>query len=286
MVAVLDSLTPGQQDFVCFPEVCLHTGADLARAVRHAESVPGPTTEILGSRCRRLDSHVLLPLLESADQNVYNTVVLLDPAGRIAGRYRKHFPTSYEMKDGVSPGQEIPVWQTVHGGVGCAVCFDLKFPEVALALARGGARLVFWPTMFRGGTRLAAWARDYGFALVSCGAWGGQVIDQHGQLIADSIFPARVAGAVEVQLVHARLNLDCKTYHLDYNRQKLADLLSKYANGLEAFLMDDEGIFTLTSTMEQRTVDQIEQEFGLVDLRSYLDKAIRDRQAILNRPTP
>jgi beta-ureidopropionase len=276
MERVLEALRPYRPDFVCFSEICLHLGSPLRKAITDAQPVPGPAIERLAPWCRRLDSHLLVPLLESADGRVFNTVVLLDPAGAIKGRYRKHVPTSYEMADGISPGTDVPVWQTCHGRVGAAICFDLKFPEVALALARGCARLVFWPTMFQGGRRLESWARDYGFHIASCGVWGGQVIDPHGQVLAESTVPTEWQGET-VHLVQARLNLDRKTYHLDYNRKKLPALLRKYGHGVSVFMMEPEGIFTVTSVMEDRTVAEIEAEFELQDLRHYLDQALRDR---------
>lgn len=270
-------------DFVCFPEICLNVGSQLKQAVAGAEPVPGPTTQRLSAVCKSLNTHLLLPMLERDAERVYNSVVLIDGRGEIVGRYRKHHPTSYEMADGVHAGTEIPVFETKLGRVGMAVCFDLKFPEVGLALSRGRAELVFWPSMFKGGQRLGAWARDYGFHIVSCGAWGGKIVDPHGQTVAESILPTELPGVGAVHLVQSRINLDRKTYHLDYNRQKLPALLAKYGSGVEAFLMDDEGIFTLTSRLEGHSVRDIEQEFGLEDLRSYLDKAIADKSQQLRQ---
>jgi hypothetical protein len=135
--------------------------------------------------------------------------------------------------------------------------------------------------MFKGGQRLSAWARDYGFHIASCGVWGGTIIDPRGQVVAESVFPTDLPGVGSANIVQARVNLDCKSYHLDYNRQKLPRVLGKYGHGVEAYIMDDEGIFTLTSNLEDRGVCQIEEEFELEDLRSYLDRASADRQRLL-----
>lgn len=282
---VLSFLDAYRPDFVCFPEICLHVGPidkGFGACVALAESVPGPSTERISPYCRKLDTHICLPLLEEDDDRVYNTVVLLGPDGEIIGRYRKHCPTSCETDDGVTPGSDIDVWQTAHGRVGCAVCFDLKFPEVGLALSRGHAEIVFWPSMFQGGTRLTSWARDYGFFIVSCGCWGGRIIDPGGHSVADLQFPTNIPDIGPVNLVQSTCNLDCKTYHLDNNRDKLPDLLHKYGSGVEVFLMDDEGIFTLTSLMQDRSVEHIEKEFELEDLRHYLDRAAETRCDLLS----
>ncbi len=273
----LNALQAYRPDFVCFPEICVHVGMKLAIAAKCAVQVPSSLTERIGACCKRLNSHVLLPLLEAWEGRVYNTVLLLAPDGSIIGRYRKHFPTSYELADGVSPGDDVQVWETPSARVGAAICFDLKFAEVGLALARGRAQLVFWPSMFNGGARLASWARDYGFHIVSCTDWGGHIVDPRGQSVANTSVQTILPEVGPVHLVHATINADCKSYHLDYNRQKLTTLLERYGPGVQVYFMEDEAIFTLTSLMEDRTVDQIEKEFELEDLIGYLDRARADR---------
>jgi predicted amidohydrolase len=43
------------------------------------------------------------------------------------------------------PGDEFPVFDTVHGKVGLAMCSEVYVPEVARALALRGAELIFMP---------------------------------------------------------------------------------------------------------------------------------------------
>jgi len=43
------------------------------------------------------------------------------------------------------PGNEFPVFDTVHGKVGLAMCSEVYMPEVARALALRGAELIFMP---------------------------------------------------------------------------------------------------------------------------------------------
>jgi predicted amidohydrolase len=43
------------------------------------------------------------------------------------------------------PGDEFPVFDTVHGKVGLAMCSEVYVPEVSRALALRGAELIFMP---------------------------------------------------------------------------------------------------------------------------------------------
>ncbi|MFH0965555.1 MAG: carbon-nitrogen hydrolase family protein [Planctomycetota bacterium] len=270
-------------DFVVFPEIALHAGVGTWKeALRWSEPAPGPSTQIVGQKARELASYVWLPMFERRGDKVHNSVVLLGRKGEVLGAYRKFHATGYEIEDGIQPGEEVPVWETDRGRMGCAVCFDLKFPEVGLRLSRGRAQVVFWPSMFRGGRRLVAWAMDYGFYLVKCLAGEGEIVDPCGNFIA--------RGGTSIKLedpkacltwTFAEVNTDRKSYHLDFNQEKLPAILAKYGAGVDILRNEDEGTFSLASNLDGKTVEEIEKEFGLEDLRGYLDRAARIRESRL-----
>jgi predicted amidohydrolase len=55
------------------------------------------------------------------------------------------------------PGDEFPVFDTVHGKVGLAMCSEVYVPEVARALALRGAELIFMPAGKDKGKLWATW---------------------------------------------------------------------------------------------------------------------------------
>jgi hypothetical protein len=280
---ILDCLARAEAfnpDFVVFPEIMLHQGVGpMPEAVAFAETVPGPLTEAVAERARVLDSHVILPLLEKCGDKVYNSAVLLGRDGAHIGTYRKFYATGYEIEDGVQPGDEVRVWETDRGRIGSMICFDLEFSDVAVALARGGADIVFWPTMFPGGQRVPAWAVTYGFFIVTCGGGYGELIDPMGRTVAKN-GPIIHAGdsCGEVRWTVAEVNTDFRMYHTDFNREKLPDIVNRYGDGVEQHFAGEEGRFTIASRMPDVTVADIESEFGLTPLREYLDSATRIRE--------
>ena len=115
-------------DIVCLGEAITMVGT-AKRAVDVAEPIPGPSTERLGEAARRNRLWVVAGLTERVDDRVYNTAVLLDRQGQVAGKYRKvHLPRE-EWKQGITPGDEYPVFQTDFGTVAIQICYDWFFPE-------------------------------------------------------------------------------------------------------------------------------------------------------------
>ena len=285
--ACLDRAEAFDPDIVVLPEIILHQGVGpTAEAIGHAEPVPGPTTEEVAAKAQALNAHVLLPLLERSGGRVYNSAVLIGRAGEIVGTYRKYRATGYEIEDGIQPGEDIPVWTTDCGRVGCAICFDLEYDDVALALARQKAQLVLWPSMFAGGRHLAAWCFTHGFYMVKCTAAHGQIVDPLGREVA--AYGPQVTlddPPAVVRWTSAEINTDVKMYHSDFNGAKLPDVVRRYGGGVEIGLAPDEGRFVITSHLPDKTVGDIEQEFQLTDLRDYLDGAaeIRKRRLALEQ---
>lgn len=110
-----------------------------------AEPIPGPSTEYFGSLAREHKMYLVAGLFERDGHLVYNTAVLLDPEGKLAGKYRKVSLPMSEVESGVAPGSDYPVFDTRFGKLGMMVCYDGFFPEVACELSNRGAEIIAWP---------------------------------------------------------------------------------------------------------------------------------------------
>jgi predicted amidohydrolase len=92
-----------------------------------------------------------------------NAARLFTPSGRM-GVQEKMIMTPFERTWGISPGENLRVFDTVLGRIGVAICYDSEFPLLARAQAEAGARIILVPscTEFRSGyarVRAAAMAR-------------------------------------------------------------------------------------------------------------------------------
>jgi predicted amidohydrolase len=135
---------PETADVILLPEgiTVVGTGRGYAEV---AEPVPGPTTETLAALAREKGAWVVAGLYERDGVAVYNTAVLLDREGRLAGTYRKVYLPREEIEGGLAPGSEYPVFTTDFGRVGLMICWDTQYADPARALALRGAELLLVP---------------------------------------------------------------------------------------------------------------------------------------------
>lgn len=95
---------------------------------------------------------VVLPIsfFEAAGKAHFNSIVVFDADGSVAGLYRKsHIPTGpgYQEKFYFNPGDTgFRVFKTKYATIGVAICWDQWFPEAARCMALLGADVLFYPT--------------------------------------------------------------------------------------------------------------------------------------------
>jgi predicted amidohydrolase len=183
-------------DIVCLPEAVTQVGTPLT-AAQVAEPIPGPTTERFAAAAKRNRLWVVTCFNEREGERIYNTAILLDRAGHLAGKYRKvHLPRE-EWQKGIIPGAEYPVFKTDFGTVAMQICYDWFFPEIATIWGLKGAEVVFaptWGTTFpdqegraEGETVFRVRARDNGYYLVPSVFDGNSlIIDPLGRILASS----------------------------------------------------------------------------------------------------
>ena len=261
-------------DIVCLPETFTGLGLPRKDWFETAEPVPGPTTDALAEFARKHKTYVACPILRRDGDKVYNSAVLIDRKGEVVGVYNKMHPTIPEIEAGVTPGTEAPVFETDFGKVGFAICFDLNFPDVAEGLKRGGAELVLFPSMFRGGLILRMWAFQHGFYIASATPGeGSAIVDPLGRVLAQSW---------SYQPIICRtVNLDFAVLHIDFNYEKWPEIKRKYGPAVEIDVSAPEGVFMLVSHHPEVSATDVIEEFGLETRDEYFRRSERAREGAL-----
>lgn len=190
MLIVIDKAGAEKADILCLGETVYDWGVDLPMDQR-AVTIPGPLTEILSERARRHNMNIVLSLNESEDGLVFNTGLLIDRKGAIAGKYRKVQLPLCEGEDGITPGRGYPVFDTDFGRIGILICWDHGFPETARILAQKGAEILFLPTLWHTDIQAPARAVDNGvYVVVSAPRWSKvpcRIISPEGEVIASAM---------------------------------------------------------------------------------------------------
>ncbi len=100
------------------------------------------------------------------DGRVRSASLLIDPSGQIAARYDKIHLFDVKVGDGIGqyqesatfePGDRLVTAKTPFGHLGLMVCYDLRFPEQAIALRKSGADILTAPSAFTHVTGRAHW---------------------------------------------------------------------------------------------------------------------------------
>lgn len=152
---------------VTLPEVWSCLGGNRAAKWEAAEELPakgsnapgGPAYEFLREMARTHRIHVHGGSIQekvAGSEKLFNTTVVFNPDGEEIARYRKIHMFDIVTPDGkgyresalYGSGDEIVTFQADGITLGCAICYDVRFPELFLELRRKGAEVIFLPSAF------------------------------------------------------------------------------------------------------------------------------------------
>jgi hypothetical protein len=226
-----------------------------------AEPVPGPTTQAVGALAKKHHMWVVCPIREQAGTEQYNTAVLLDREGKVAGYYRKVFvfwgEGLHASKDGVK------VFDTDFGRIAILTCFDANFDEVWQEAERKGAEMVLWPSAYGGGMPLSGYAMIHNYFIVPVGF--GNMMDCFGR-------PAQKVEKPRDRLAITTFDLDVTIVHCDFTGEKVRKLLSEHAGEVEQVqdvAQAGENWYVLRSTKPGIRVRDLCAQYKIETLREY-----------------
>jgi beta-ureidopropionase len=245
-------------DIACLPET-------LTRG--EPEAVPGPTTERVGAWARDHSCYVICPLKTREGTKVFNTAVLLDRQGRVAGQYHKIHPTEDELRAGVCPGEtDPPVFETDFGKIGIQICFDVNWRESWTRLKQKGAQILFWPSAYPAARQLpsVAWQNKV-FVVTSTITRPSRIYDITGDVLEATDKDRTWAGAA--------LPLGKRLFETDFNAAKAKQLEKKYGSRVQVTWYREDDWFTIASMDPELSVEGLMKEYGLTPLDAYVLRA-------------
>lgn len=170
---LVEEAKQGGASMVFLPEGFDYIGSSRDETLELSESLTGGTISQYTQLARKLEVWLSLGGFHErghdweSDRRIYNSHIIIDNKGDIVSVYRKSHLFDVELPEkGVSlkesaftiPGPSLvsPV-QTPIGKVGLGICYDLRFPELSLALQRSGAEILTFPSAFTVATGAAHW---------------------------------------------------------------------------------------------------------------------------------
>ena len=165
MLTLMDQAYAKGVELLVFPELALTTffprwyHEDWGHVDQWFETeMPGPTTKPLFERAAQYRMGFYLGYAEKFTDNNglrrFNTSILVDKTGSIVGKYRKVHLPGHEEFDKALPWQHLekryfevgdlgwPVWRTMGGVMGMALCNDRRWPETYRVMGLKGVEVV------------------------------------------------------------------------------------------------------------------------------------------------
>jgi deaminated glutathione amidase len=215
-------------DFVALPEMWTLLSDDNDEKRAAAEPLPGGEASGLLQELAARHQIVLHggSLIERDGEVLYNTTVVFDPAGRELARYRKlHLfdittPDGREFRESATFGRgaRVVTYDALGTRIGCSICYDLRFPELYLALAKAGAKVILVPSNFTLQTGKDHWevllraraieTQTYVLAPAMWGRYGQGRFSYGHSLIADPWGHVIAKAQDKVGYIAARLDLE------------------------------------------------------------------------------
>ena len=155
-----EAVATEKPDWIALPECFDFLGGRREDKLAAAEVIgDGPAYEAMANLAARHGVFIHAgSMLERVpgEERLHNTTVVFGRTGREVARYRKIHMFDIETPDGVSyresnsfkPGEAVVTYDCEGVTVGCAICYDLRFPYLFAALAAKGAQMIALPSAF------------------------------------------------------------------------------------------------------------------------------------------
>lgn len=157
MASLLQQAAGDGASLVVFPECALsgYNVNSLAEAHEIAQPMDGASIASLLEACRDLNVYTIIGTLLAEGERVFNAALLAGPRGLVGTYLKAHLPFCGADRF-ISKGDTgFCVFETPLGRIGMLICYDLRFPEAARALALRGADIIALPTNWPTGAETA-----------------------------------------------------------------------------------------------------------------------------------
>jgi predicted amidohydrolase len=163
-----------------------HPFASREKYFTAGESLESPLLARVSSLAHSLGIYLLAGFPERVGEQMYNSIVIFSPAGKVIHHYSKTHCGTDEPYN--TEGSAFPVVDTPFGRWGTLICLDRQFPEPSRILTLKGAQLILVPSYGGYGemneVMMRTRAYENGVYVAFVHPRNCLIIDPHGKVIA------------------------------------------------------------------------------------------------------
>jgi hypothetical protein len=265
---------PDSPDLIVVPEACDRpSGLSAEKLLEYYKVRKDQVQQLFARTARENNCYMVYSAYRiMPDGSQRNSSVLIDRKSNVVGIYNKNHPTIGEIEKGTLCGRDAPVFECDFGRVAMAICFDLNFDELRLKYVEAKPDLIIFSSMYHGGLMQSYWAyscRCHFVGAIAGRATPSEIRNPLGQVIASN--------TNYFDFAVAKVNLDCKLAHLDYNWERLRKLKAKYGPKVRISDPGCLGSVLISSEHETIGVDDMIKEFQIELLDDYFTRALAFR---------
>lgn len=290
ILARMEEVVQIKPDLICLPELFDTSWVEEEKPLGELaedEKIPGPVTSRIAAFAKKNNCYVVCPLFTKKDGNFYNSSLLLDRKGGIAGVYHKTHPTKTEIYPddafkggGTVPGAiDQPIIETDFGKVGMQICFDANWTDGWDNLRKKGADIVIFSSQFPGGRMLNYYARKNNYYIISSTGGDARIIDISGNdLEATTEFVRYVWATINLEKVNVT------TWPINYQIPKI---FKKYGHRIAIKVWNTTDVITIESRDPKLRLLNVLKEFGIQtyaeELKNETEVQNKYRRGVANR---
>ena len=144
-----------EPSLLIFPEMTL-TGFTM-EASKFGEDISGDSFNFFTQLALKYKIYIAAGLIEKENKDYFNSLIVVNPEGKLISKYRKIHPFSYSTEDKhYKRGEELKLTEINGLKIGLSICYDLRFPELYRFYAKEKVHLIIvianWPD-----TRIEHW---------------------------------------------------------------------------------------------------------------------------------
>jgi omega-amidase len=143
---ILNKVGPSDSDIVCLPELW------YTKTITDFETEFDKIIDIAKEYNMAIIPGAFVERRNNNNNNCNNALQISTPViandGVIAGRQLKIHPFGVQRKV-MKAGTKVELFESVNFNFGIGICYDIVFPEVARAMLKKGADILFFPSKIR-----------------------------------------------------------------------------------------------------------------------------------------